>query len=313
MHCVIAIPTYQRAAPVRRAVAAALDQTRDDLTVLVVDDGSTDDTMAALRPFIEDPRFVYLQLDRNVGTARAKNVALALMPFDALTFHDSDDIPHPTKLLRQARILALPAVDADPCLNWRLVRRVPGERLDVGAVLTQHLQIAADGQQHRVGRALSLLDDFFPNLQMAAGPPGDWILVNSGLFRRSVFGRHGGFADSVEEDRDFRNRLVMAGEVIWLIEEPLLTKIEGMDSLTHADATGFRSERRRIDREAVWARLRAWQASGAVPPEPIDLADIGIGFVSRPERLVCATDIPMTDATRVHLARLLSAGTARAA
>ena len=51
----VVIPTYNRAGKVVRAIRSVLDQTYTDLEVIVVDDGSTDDTEAAVRG-IADPR-----------------------------------------------------------------------------------------------------------------------------------------------------------------------------------------------------------------------------------------------------------------
>ena len=101
MRCRIAIPTYNRAHLISRAVRSALDQSHPDTEVMVIDDGSTDDTEATVLNFKADPRFSYVKLARNVGTAAAKNVAIALGSFDAITFHDSDDIAERDKLLRQ--------------------------------------------------------------------------------------------------------------------------------------------------------------------------------------------------------------------
>lgn len=298
MRCAIVIPTYNRALKVVRAVEAAFRQTYDDMIVAVVDDGSTDRTADALSGYFDDPRFVYIQLRNNVGTAVAKNVGMALVPFEAITFHDSDDIAEPTKLLLQQRALALPGVMADPCLNWKMSSITPASRLDVGVVLTGHWLISPDGSRVHVRRALSLVDDFFPNLQMNAGPPGDWILINSGLFRREVLVRAGGFENCIEEDRELRNRLIMNGEVIWLIDQPLLTKIDSSDNLTSHAATGYASDRRRSDRARVWAQAEGWLRGERPEPVKIDVSQVDVAFVSRPKMLELACDIPMTPASR---------------
>jgi glycosyltransferase involved in cell wall biosynthesis len=293
MKCLVAIPTYNRSQQVYRAAVAALEQHCNDVTVAVIDDGSTDDTESALTSLFPNPRFAYLRLARNVGTAKAKNVALALLPFDAITFHDSDDIPHPTKVLRQRQILELSGVEAHPCLNWALAARQPGSRIDVGVALTQHTLITGSGARFDVTRALSLVDDFFPQLQMNAGPPGDWILINSGLFRRSVFSRVGGFADCIEEDRELRNRLIMAGEVLWLIDDVLLTKVDSPDSLTNQQSTGYASTRREQHRRAVWAKVSDWLATGKFPVEMINLSDVAIASRSPHAHPRLADDLPI--------------------
>jgi GT2 family glycosyltransferase len=283
MKCLIAIPTYNRSALIGRAVRAALEQSYENTDVLVVDDGSHDDTHQVLKAFMDHPRFCYMRLAKNVGTARAKNVAIAYGACDAITFHDSDDVPDPHKVLLQARCLAQNGVHADPCLNWAQSGVEPGSSLEIALVLTQHWLIGSDGSRRKIGRALSLVDDFFPNLQMNAGPWGDWILINSGLFRHSVFVQVGGFQNCVEEDRELRNRLLMQGQVVWLLEEPLVTKIECADSLTVAAQTNYESTQRQGDRDLVWGRAMAWRCGAQAPSIKLDLEGVMIDEISRPE------------------------------
>ncbi len=305
MRCLIVIPTYQRAHQLGRAVAAALAQSLDNVQVAVIDDGSTDDTRKVCEEWFGDARFVYLGLGRNCGTAAAKNLALALLPFDAVTFHDSDDLPHRDKLLRQQGTLRRTDCMADACLPWHLTgaKQQAGEAAMIEVVLTAHEFLAPDGSRARIARALSLVDDFFPNLQFAAGPLGDWVLINSGLFRRSLLSRIGGYRDSIEEDRDLRNRVLMAGGNVWFINDVLLSKYDQADSLTAAADTGYGSQRRRADREAVWSDVAAWRHGAAIAPVAIDLPDVGLSFVSDTARLQLADDIPLTAPTRAWLSR----------
>jgi len=300
MRSLIAIPTYQRAHQVGRAIDAALAQSQDDIAVVVVDDGSTDDTRSACARWFDHPRFNYLQLGGNLGTAAAKNVALALVPFDAITFHDSDDLPHIDKVLRQQRTMERIDIGADPCIPWHLTGggQEPGAAAMLDIVLSAHEFLSADGRTARIARTLSIVDDFFPNLQFAAGPLGDWVLINSGLFRRTLFTRIGGYRDSVEEDRELRNRAIMAGANIWFIDEVLLAKYEQADSLTAKGDTGYLSERRLIDRKLVWDGIAQWRPGITPPIVSIDLKDVGISFASSPHRLSIAEDIAMTDKTR---------------
>ncbi|WP_161861955.1 glycosyltransferase family 2 protein [Algicella marina] len=278
----IVIPTYNRAHILPQAIDAALGQSHPQTTVMVVDDGSRDETGSIIARYAKHPRFVGVSLAENVGTAQAKNVGIALSTADAITFHDSDDIPHRDKVTRQARVIGNETIGAHPCLNWRLAGREPETTIQVGGVLTHHELILPDGERVEIRRTLSLVDDFFPNLQMAAGVPGDWTHVNSGLFHRSVFERLGGFSDCIEEDREFRNRLIMAGEVLWVIPEILLTKIETPDSLTQSGATDYDSPLRVADRQRVWDAVGRWFATREVDPVPIDLSGVSIRSCTDP-------------------------------
>lgn len=282
-HVTIVIPTYNRAHNLSLAIEAGLGQSHPATTVMVVDDGSTDATEEVIARFADHPRFVGVRLASNVGTAQAKNVAIVLSQGDAVTFHDSDDVPHRDKVMRQARVIGNESIGAHPCLNWRLAGREAETQIQVGAVFTHHELILPNGERVEIRRTLSIVDDFFPNLQMAAGVPGDWTHVNSGLFHRSVFDRLGGFSDCIEEDREFRNRLIMAGEVIWVIPEILLTKIETPDSLTQQGATDYDSHRRLADRKRVWDVVERWFATREIAPVPIDLSGVQIGSCTNPD------------------------------
>ncbi len=301
----IIIPTYNRAHLIETAVRAALDQSCWHKRVTVVDDASTDDTWHVLRPFFGRADFNYIRLSRNCGTAQAKNAGLLLTDGDAVTFHDSDDIPHRDKVLRQVRILTAQDVHADPCLNWRSVGHTPAARLDVGVVLTHHELLLPDGRRVEIRRDLSLLDDVFPNLQMGSQVPGEWTHINSGLFRHDVLSRLGGFADCIEEDRELRNRLILNGEVVWVIPDILLTKIETPGSLTQAAASDYESAARRSDRDTVWRKVDDWRREGRIAAETIDLPDLALDFVSNPDLLACR-DIPASARTRRAVVAILN-------
>ena len=301
----IIIPTHNRAHLIDIAVRAALDQSWWNSHVTVIDDGSTDDTRGRLARHFDDPRFTYVRLAHNVGTAQAKNAGLLLTNRDAVTFHDSDDIPHRDKVLHQVRILSQPAIGAHDCLNWRMVGHVPGSILQVGAALVHHELVLPDGRRVAIRRDLSLFDDVFPNMQMGGQVPGEWTHINSGLFRQDLLARNGGFAPCIEEDREFRNRLMFNGEIIWIVPELLLTKIETPDSLTQSQDTDYDSTRRKTDRTMVWDKVHQWRTTGRVDPVPIDLPALDLAFVSNPDHLR-PRDLPMTDATRAAVTRCLS-------
>ena len=308
----IVIPSYNRAHLIGAAVEAALGQSHPQTIVTVVDDASQDATRDALKPFRENPRFNYIRLAQNVGTAKAKNVGILLSPTDATTFHDSDDLPHREKVLRQARVIGNEGIDAHPVLNWQLTGRKPESRIQVGAVLTHHELILPDGGRVEIRRALSLVDDVFPNLQMGSTVPGDWTHVNSGLFHHSVFERLGGFSDCIEEDREFRNRLILSGEVIWVIPEILLTKIETPDSLTQSTETDYDSDRRVADRDRVWKAVEEWFRTRKVTPEPIDLGGLRVAEIWNRNQ-IAVSDALATPATRELALSLVRGATSIAA
>ena len=88
----IVVPTYNRASLACRAIDSALAQTWPNLEVVVVDDGSTDDTQTALAAYASDPRVVCVRHERNRGATQAKNTGLDRLTGEFATILDSDDV-----------------------------------------------------------------------------------------------------------------------------------------------------------------------------------------------------------------------------
>ncbi len=94
----MAAKNYARFLP--EAVESVLAQTFPDWELLIVDDGSTDATPAAVRPFLADPRVRYFRSDA-LGQSRAKNLGTRLSRGAFVAFLDADDAWEPTKLAKQ--------------------------------------------------------------------------------------------------------------------------------------------------------------------------------------------------------------------
>lgn len=100
----IIIPTFNREHLIQKAVESVLDQSYTDIEVIVIDDGSTDNTEEKVR-LIEDERVRYLKLNNNGGACRARNKGAEIARGEYLAFQDSDDIWHKDKLEKQIRFL----------------------------------------------------------------------------------------------------------------------------------------------------------------------------------------------------------------
>lgn len=98
----VIIPTYNFGRFVAAAVESALNQTFTDLEVIVVDDGSTDDTREVLRPFGERISYLYQE---NQGVCAARNRGIREARGEFVAFLDSDDEWLPHKLARQVPVL----------------------------------------------------------------------------------------------------------------------------------------------------------------------------------------------------------------
>ncbi len=95
----IVIPTYNRCETLARAIASVCNQTFRDWELLVVDDGSTDESCKIVQQF-HDHCIRYVS-QQHQGVSRARNTGIEQTRFPWITFLDSDDYWHPTKLQRQ--------------------------------------------------------------------------------------------------------------------------------------------------------------------------------------------------------------------
>ncbi len=101
--CVI-VPTYNRSHFISQAVDSVLCQSYRDFFIIIVDDGSTDDTELAVRRY--DDRVQYVKQQRGgPGKARNTGLNLSLNHCRYIAFLDSDDLWHKSKLELQVRIM----------------------------------------------------------------------------------------------------------------------------------------------------------------------------------------------------------------
>lgn len=99
----VILPTFNRSGYLRQAIESVLAQTYANFEIILVDDGSTDDTPAAVAAF-GDPRIVYLR-QNNQGRSAARNTGLRQARGEYIAFLDDDDLYLPQKLASQTAFL----------------------------------------------------------------------------------------------------------------------------------------------------------------------------------------------------------------
>jgi glycosyltransferase involved in cell wall biosynthesis len=97
----VIIPTFNRGQKVARAVSSVLFQTFMDHEIIVVDDGSTDDTLSLLAPF--QSRVKIISHPEQMGVSAARNTGIRATAAPLIAFLDSDDYWLPEKLAVQVR------------------------------------------------------------------------------------------------------------------------------------------------------------------------------------------------------------------
>src|SRR5688572_10357134 len=101
----IVIPTYNRAHLISRAIHSVLNQTFQSWELIIVDDGSTDNTEEIMGGFVADSRIKYYRKS-NSGAAESRNVGVQKASGKYITFLDSDDEADPSWLEKMLRTLA---------------------------------------------------------------------------------------------------------------------------------------------------------------------------------------------------------------
>ena len=93
----IIIPTFNRGYILPRAIKSALSQTYQNIELIIIDDGSTDNTEEIVKDF-SDPRIQYIRYSENKGRPAARNKGIKKSKGDFFAFLDSDDEYPPEKI-----------------------------------------------------------------------------------------------------------------------------------------------------------------------------------------------------------------------
>lgn len=96
----IIIPTYNRAVSIKAAIDSVLAQTHTNFELIIIDDGSTDQTQEKIKPYLKDSRIQY-HYQENKGVSVARNAGLRKASGEWIAFLDSDDVWLPRKLETQ--------------------------------------------------------------------------------------------------------------------------------------------------------------------------------------------------------------------
>lgn len=100
----VVLPTYNRANTISRSIDSVLNQTYSNLELIVVDDGSSDDTQFIVES-INDNRIKYIRNSKSMGAAFARNLGIKHSQGSLIAFQDSDDEWLPDKLSIQVSVL----------------------------------------------------------------------------------------------------------------------------------------------------------------------------------------------------------------
>ncbi len=196
----VVIPTYNRAEWLGNTLRSVLKQTFIDFELIVVDDGSTDDTENVVQSF---PRVQYVRLQENRGVSGARNTGLSRAVGRYICFLDSDDLWCERKLEVQVGWMESNA-DCRVCYTDEIwIRR--GVRVNP---MNKHRKYSGDIFRHCLPLCI--------------------VSPSSAMLRASLFDEVGAFDESLPACEDYDLWLRIAVKYPFhFIEEPLIIKQGG--------------------------------------------------------------------------------------
>ncbi len=208
------IPAYNHERFVGEAIRSVLAQTFTDFELIVVDDASTDGTLAEIRRF-NDPRLKHFALPHNRGATAVTNFCLSMAQGDYVTPLGSDDFIHPDKLSRQVAFL--------------------NEHPELMAVTAQPAFVDEDGQSFKEGHSFAhqftrenrsreqWLKHFFLHCNCLCHP--------TAMIRRTTYQRIGTYHEMLRQlpDFDFWVRLCLAGSLHVMADELTFFRVRNND------------------------------------------------------------------------------------
>jgi glycosyltransferase involved in cell wall biosynthesis len=227
----VIIPTHSRAELVPRAIESVLKQTFRDFELIVVDDGSNDNTHDVVAA-ISDPRLQLIRLPKSGGASCARNAGIASARGEWVAFLDDDDEWLPQLLERQlARLAQAPGASAVYCLR-------AGQVLDGKIVPSPYKPPLPEGD---------VLDSVLAS--------GHTISPCAHIVKRSALLEVGGFDEtfSEAEDRDLWLRLAQASHHFVAVPETLIIVHMGHRGRLTDDGVGLSQSFAAYERR--WGKL----------------------------------------------------------
>lgn len=206
----VLIPAYNAGRTIERALASVFAQDYQPVEIIVIDDGSTDNTgHLAARHGNAGVRLV--RLPHNCGVSAATNAGLGLATGEFIAFLDADDEWLPGKLEAQVAVLKSSPGASFVCGPWR-------EAHLSGTVTVQPAHRPSGPSSQYAWRELLA---------------GSYVLKSTVVARRMQISTTGGFDESLQiaEDQDMWIKLAIIGTVVWH-PAPLTVHHQVPDSLT---------------------------------------------------------------------------------
>lgn len=179
---------FNGASYIQDAVESVLSQTFEDFEIIIVDDGSTDNTRAILEPWIQEKRICYTY-QKNKGLAGARNTGIRMAKGEFLKFLDCDDLLYPQQLEIQ-------------------VRHLENKPENIISVTNYELEFEGKGKKNVEVK-------FWRKNQLASFIEGNPCPIHTILVRRNILELRGGFDEKLlsHEDTDLWLQILISGGI----------------------------------------------------------------------------------------------------
>jgi len=207
----VVIPSYNRADYIGETIESVLQQTYSNIEVVVIDDGSTDNTAQVVEPFA--PRVRYIRQE-NAERGASRNHGLRLAKGEYIAFLDSDDLWLPDKAERGIHFL----------------RDRPG----VGMLCTDAIEIDGEGNERRLLHARGYSGKVTGKLLQ-----NNFVIMPTHLARTSVVREIGGFREerklSGSEDWEMWVRLSLVAEIAYIPQVTAKYRVHTANTMSSAE------------------------------------------------------------------------------
>lgn len=202
----IIVPAYNRAKEIVPTLETIVSQTYPTCEIIIVDDGSTDNTSEVVKSYISNYNgsfMIRLVSEENKGLAAARNFGFSHAKGDYILFFDSDDFMLPNRVERQVKSIEEESADCSAAAFYRQKNGqvIKTEELYLSESETMINQIL---NYYKCGKGLR------PSSQC-------W------MFTRKMFEELGGYDERLRsnQDIDFGFRIALSGKKIAIVNEPL--------------------------------------------------------------------------------------------
>jgi len=206
----VIIPTYNRAAYLQKALQSVKEQTYQSLEIIVIDDGSTDDTRIMLEGYEVQLRYFYQE---NKGISGARNTGIRNANGEYVAFLDSDDYWVPEKTAQQVELFK--------------------QHPEYGLVASRCASIRLDGsyrERNRPGKSGWILEDLFK---------ANFIRTSAAMVKKECFKGIGLFDEELKECEEYDLWLRIAAQYpMGFINKSLAVYVDNPEGISNDSLTG---------------------------------------------------------------------------